>query len=135
MLYVVLCLTVLGLAYVFANYARIKKMEEGTADMAKMAGIIRDGAATFLKTEFKSIAIVCVILALIFQPWSKSKGNAADAVDTPVSTEAVAGETGTVESNSALGEADQAAAEAAGAVAALPWQEPPRCPAQEPKHS
>ncbi len=66
MLYVVLCLTVLGLAYVFANYARIKKMEEGTADMAKMAGIIRDGAATFLKTEFKSIAIVCVVLALIF---------------------------------------------------------------------
>ena len=56
---------------------------------------------------------VAVILALIFQPWSKSKGNAADAVDTPVSTEAVAGETGTVESNSALGEADQAAAEAA----------------------
>lgn len=56
---------------------------------------------------------VAVILALIFQPWSKSKGNAADAVDTPVSTEAVSGETGTVESNSALGEADQAAAEAA----------------------
>ncbi|MBQ2748665.1 MAG: sodium-translocating pyrophosphatase [Clostridia bacterium] len=66
MLYVVLCLTVLGLAYVFANYARIKKMEEGTADMAKMAGIIRDGAATFLKTEFKSIAIVCVVLAVVF---------------------------------------------------------------------
>ncbi len=66
MLYVVLCLTVLGLAYVFANYVRIKKMEEGTADMAKMAGIIRDGAATFLKTEFKSIAIVCVVLAVVF---------------------------------------------------------------------
>ncbi|MBR4865144.1 MAG: sodium-translocating pyrophosphatase [Clostridia bacterium] len=66
MLYVVLCLVVLGIAYVFANYARIKKMEEGTADMAKMAGIIRDGASTFMKTEFKSIAIVCVVLALIF---------------------------------------------------------------------
>ena len=35
--------------------ANKKKMDEGTAEMAEMAGIIRSGAAEFLKTEFKTI--------------------------------------------------------------------------------
>jgi len=65
-LYITLAIVVLALIYVFANYGRIKKMDEGTPEMVKMSGIIRAGAATFLKTEFKSIAIVCVILAIIF---------------------------------------------------------------------
>ena len=34
-------------------------MGEGTHEMIEMAEIIRSGAATFLKTEYKTISIVC----------------------------------------------------------------------------
>ena len=34
--------------------------------MSEMAKIIRDGASTFMKTEYKTISIVCVIVALVF---------------------------------------------------------------------
>ena len=64
--YLVLCLVVLGIAYVFFNYMRIKKMKEGTADMVEMAGIIRSGANTFMLTEYKSICLVLVAVAVIF---------------------------------------------------------------------
>ena len=62
----VLCVIVLAIAYIFWNYFRIRKMGEGTADMVEMSGIIRSGASTFMKTEYKTIAIVVVILALVF---------------------------------------------------------------------
>ena len=64
--YLVLAVVVIAIAYVFYNYGRIRRLGEGTAEMAEMAGIIRDGAATFLKTEFRTIAIVVVIVAAIF---------------------------------------------------------------------
>ena len=64
--FIILGIIVLALIYVFFNFFRIKKMDEGTADMADMAKIIRDGAATFMKTEYKTIGIVCVIVALVF---------------------------------------------------------------------
>lgn len=64
--YIVLCVIVLTLAYVFFNYFRIRKMSEGTGEMAEMAGIIRSGASTFMKTEYKTIAIVVVVIALVF---------------------------------------------------------------------
>ena len=64
--FIILGIIVLALIYVFFNFFRIKKMDEGTADMADMAKIIRDGAATFMKTEYKTISIVCVIVALVF---------------------------------------------------------------------
>lgn len=63
---IVLSIIVLTLAYVSFNYFTIKKMPEGTDEMIEMAAIIRDGSATFLKTEFKMIAIVVAILAIIF---------------------------------------------------------------------
>ena len=63
---IVLGVVVLALAYVAYNYFRIKKMPEGTAEMIELSGIIRSGAQTFLKTEFKSIAIVVAVVAVIF---------------------------------------------------------------------
>lgn len=63
---IVLGVVVLALCYVAYNYFRIKKMPEGTAEMIELAGIIRSGAQTFLKTEFKSIAIVVAAVAVIF---------------------------------------------------------------------
>ncbi|MCR4876446.1 MAG: sodium-translocating pyrophosphatase [Clostridiales bacterium] len=54
------------IAYVVWNYIRIRKMPEGTPDMIEMAGIIRSGANTFMKTEYRTIAIVVAILAIVF---------------------------------------------------------------------
>ena len=64
--YILLFVVILAAAYVFFNYQKIKKMQEGTADMVEMAGIIRSGADTFIKTEFKTIAIVLAVVALVF---------------------------------------------------------------------
>ena len=61
---VALVAVVLTICYVIFNYFRIKKMKEGTDEMIEMAGIIRDGASTFIKTEFRMIAIVVVIIAV-----------------------------------------------------------------------
>ncbi len=63
---IVLAVVVLALCYVAFNFIRIRKMKEGTDEMIEMAGIIRDGASTFLKTEFKAIAIVVIIVAALF---------------------------------------------------------------------
>ncbi len=63
---VVLSVIVLTLAYVAFNFVRIRRMSEGTVEMAEMAGIIRSGSDTFMKTEYKTISIVTVLVALIF---------------------------------------------------------------------
>lgn len=62
----VLCVIVLTLLYVLFSFLKIRRMKEGTAEMAEMSGIIREGAATFMKTEYKTIAIVAVVLAILF---------------------------------------------------------------------
>lgn len=64
--YLALCLVILGIAYVFFNYMKIKRLPEGTADMAEMAGIIRSGANTFMLTEYKSICLVLAAVAVLF---------------------------------------------------------------------
>ena len=63
---IVLGVVFLALIYVAFNYFRIKKMPEGTPEMIELSGIIRSGAQTFLKTEFKSIVIVVAVVAVIF---------------------------------------------------------------------
>ncbi|MBQ3109372.1 MAG: sodium-translocating pyrophosphatase [Clostridia bacterium] len=63
---IILAVIILAIIYVFANYSRIKKMDEGTPEMVEMAATIRSGAVTFLKCEFKTIAIVVAIVAVIF---------------------------------------------------------------------
>lgn len=54
------------IAYVFYNYGSIKRLPEGNQDMVEMAEIIRSGANTFVRTEFKSIAIITLIMAVVF---------------------------------------------------------------------
>ena len=55
-----------ALVYVFMNYSRIKGMREGTDEMVEMSAIIRSGANTFMLTEYRTIAIVVAVLALVF---------------------------------------------------------------------
>ncbi len=63
---IVLAVIVLTFCYVAFNYVRIRKMSEGTAEMAEMAAIIRSGSSTFMKTEYKTISIVVILVALVF---------------------------------------------------------------------
>ena len=63
---IILSIIVLTIVYVIFNFFKIKKMPEGTAEMTEMAKIIRDGANTFLKTEFRLIIAVVLALAVIF---------------------------------------------------------------------
>ncbi|MBP5755624.1 MAG: sodium-translocating pyrophosphatase [Clostridia bacterium] len=56
---------VLAICYVIFNYIRIRKMNEGTPEMVEMAGIIRSGASTFIKTEYKTISVVVALLAVV----------------------------------------------------------------------
>ena len=63
---IILAVIAAAIGYVAYNYQRIKKMPEGTAEMAEMAGIIRSGANTFMKTEYRTIVIVVAVLAVIF---------------------------------------------------------------------
>jgi len=64
----------LGIICVIINYVQIKKLPEGTEEMVDMAAIIRSGANTFIKTEFKTIipivAVLAVILSLFVEKWS-----------------------------------------------------------------
>ena len=64
--YIVLCVIVLAVCYILFNFLKVKRMKEGTEEMAEMAGIIRSGATTFLKTEYKTILWVVAAVALIF---------------------------------------------------------------------
>ena len=63
---IVLVIIAAAIGYVFYNYFNIRKMPEGTAEMTEMAGIIRSGANTFMKTEYRTIIIVVVVLAAVF---------------------------------------------------------------------
>ena len=63
---IILCVVILALAYIFANYIRIRALREGTPEMAEMAGIIRSGATTFLKTEYRTISVVVLLVAAVF---------------------------------------------------------------------
>ncbi len=64
--YLTLCIVVLAFVYVLLNHMRIKRMREGTSEMTEMAAIIRSGARTFMWTEYKTIIVVSVLLALSF---------------------------------------------------------------------
>lgn len=64
--FIVLAVIVLAIAYIMFNFVRIRKMNEGTPEMVEMAAIIRSGSSTFMKTEYKTISIVVLIVALVF---------------------------------------------------------------------
>ena len=62
----VLILAVIVIIYVFLCFNRIRAMDEGTEEMKELSGLIREGANTFMNTEFRSIGLVVIVLALVF---------------------------------------------------------------------
>lgn len=66
LIYAVMFVAIVVFGYVALHYNKIRKMSEGTSEMIEMAGIIRDGANAFMKTEYKTISIVVIVLAICF---------------------------------------------------------------------
>ncbi|MFM1877193.1 MAG: hypothetical protein RLZZ241_59 [Bacteroidota bacterium] len=56
---------VLGLLFVFVKNAWVSKQEEGDPKMARIAKSIADGAMSFLKAEYKILAIFVVAVAVL----------------------------------------------------------------------
>ncbi len=62
-----LVVAVVALVFAFLLSGRIAKQSEGDEKMRKIAGAIRTGAMTFLKTEYRVIAIfVVIVTALLY---------------------------------------------------------------------
>lgn len=55
----------LALAYAAFNFFKVKNLEEGNALMQKIASFIRGGANTFISIEYKTLAIVVLIVAVV----------------------------------------------------------------------
>ena len=62
----VICISILALDYVVHNYFTLRRMDEGTEDMIELGGIIRHGARTFMRAEYKIIIPVIIVVAAIF---------------------------------------------------------------------
>lgn len=58
--------SVLALLFAWWFYRRMKKESEGTERMAEIASHVRKGANSYLKQQYKVVAIVFVILSAIF---------------------------------------------------------------------
>ena len=62
---IALVVVVLALLFMLFNYHSLKKLAEGANSMIDIAKIIRDGANTFMKSEYKTIIIVVLIIAVV----------------------------------------------------------------------
>lgn len=66
LLVLVLFIAVLGVVYSAFNFIKVKKLDEGTAEMSDIALAIRIGADTFLLNEYKVLIAVVLVLAVLF---------------------------------------------------------------------
>ena len=65
-LVLVIAAALVALAFAAFNFTKVKKMDEGTDTMSEIAAAIRVGANAFITYEYKIIAIVVAILAVLF---------------------------------------------------------------------
>ena len=56
---------ILALSYACFNFFMVKKMKEGTDRMQEIAGAIRIGANAFIRYEYKIVAIIGAVVAVI----------------------------------------------------------------------
>ncbi len=62
---IAVCAAIVGLLVAAILAAWIKKSDEGTDRMKEISGYIREGAFAFLKREYKIMAVVIIVLALL----------------------------------------------------------------------
>ena len=65
-LVLVIVAALVALTFAAFNFTKVKKMEEGTDKMSEIAAAIRVGANAFIMYEYKIIAMVVVIIAVLF---------------------------------------------------------------------
>ncbi len=56
---------ILAISYAVFNFFCVKKLEEGTEKMGDIAGAIRIGANAFIKYEYKLVAIIGAVIAVL----------------------------------------------------------------------
>ena len=61
----VIMAAILALAYAAFNFFTVKKMDEGTDRMKEIAAAIRLGADTFIRYEYKIVAIIAVVIVAV----------------------------------------------------------------------
>ena len=66
LLVLVIVAALLALGYAAFNFIGVKKLDEGTDRMSEIAAAIRVGANAFITYEYKIIAVVVVIIAVVF---------------------------------------------------------------------
>lgn len=64
--YIVPLASLLALGFAYYFYKSMKKEDEGTETMQQIAKHVRDGAMAYLKQQYKVVAIVFVVLAILF---------------------------------------------------------------------
>lgn len=62
---IVIVAAALGLVYAAINFAKVKRLKEGNEKMQEIADAIRIGANAFIKYEYKIVAIISAIVALV----------------------------------------------------------------------
>ena len=62
---VIIIISLIALAFVGYNFFKLRSMKEGNEDMIELAGIIRAGARTFMRAEYKRIIPAIVIVGLL----------------------------------------------------------------------
>ena len=62
---IAVCAAIVGLVVAVALAMWIKNRDQGTDRMKEISGFIREGAFAFLKREYKIMAIVIIVLALL----------------------------------------------------------------------
>ena len=62
---VVILIAVVALAFVGFNFFALRAMKEGNEDMVELAGIIRAGARTFMRAEYKRIIPAILVVGLL----------------------------------------------------------------------
>ena len=65
-LFLVVLVVIGTVVFVVNRFKNIKKLDEGTEEMVSMAGIIRSGAKTFMRTEYIRIVVAVIAVAAIF---------------------------------------------------------------------
>ena len=71
---IALVIILITFVLIYRNFIDLRNHNEGTDDMAELAGIIRRGAKTFLKREYRviipTVLIVAVLYSLFREAWS-----------------------------------------------------------------
>ncbi|HOS46773.1 MAG TPA: sodium/proton-translocating pyrophosphatase, partial [Paludibacter sp.] len=66
LIYLVLLASIVALGFAYYFFRQMMKESEGTDTMKKIALHVRKGAMAYLKQQYRVVAIVFVVLALIF---------------------------------------------------------------------